>query len=111
MDTIKMKTLKTLLSLTVIFIMCSCNKQNIIQNESLTVTKAPDKYIITFSTKYCFGDQVEFASPVNGSGKGTILFIDISDDGHSTYGIEMEDGTAQGGIEDKEIKLIKGKNP
>lgn len=60
-------------------------------------------YRITFESPYFFGDRVAFDS-VNGQGEGHILDIVLSADGSVYYTVNLDDGTAQGGIYAHEIQ-------
>ena len=103
--------------ITLTLVLTSCDEVIFTGKNDLKITRLGGKYKVEFNTKYCIGDYVEFNSPLNGSGKGTIIAVGTDSYGEYDYMIESktEKSVINGvsypvvsaGIYDKDITLIK----
>ncbi|MHC4663758.1 MAG: hypothetical protein ACYS8W_19020 [Planctomycetota bacterium] len=74
----------------------------------MKVTKLDrDKFRVEFETPFIYGDNVEFNSEMNGSGRGSIGDINVMEDGELLFTIILEDEEWQPGIMANEIRLIE----
>lgn len=62
-------------------------------------------HVFTIRSPFNFGDQVQFVSSLNGSGKGRILEVALAEDGSIYYLIETDEGRIIGGILPTEVQL------
>jgi hypothetical protein len=66
---------------------------------------------VGFYSPYYFGDYVEYSSPVNGSGKGHILSMEVDESGAVSYMVKckLKNGKSEicGGIFPEDIKVYQ----